>query len=142
MRKRRTTLIAVAGGLILASCSGPGAEQLHNAARSLVPGGAAVVREREGDCVELAPSPSCVQLSFVFVTHLTKRESAVRAAADAGGWRLDRREVLPDGVELRFSHDDVRAIVTLRPPDAATRCTNVRSVTCADTVSVEGDYGV
>jgi hypothetical protein len=73
---------------------------------------------------------------------LSERESAVRDAAKAGGWRLDRREVLPGGVELRLSQNDVRAIVTLRSADAAARCADTPSEACADVVSVEGEYGI
>jgi hypothetical protein len=145
-RLRRTSLRALIAALAvvtaLGSCGGPGEEQLRDGARSLLPSGSSIVDEVTEDCVELAPSPSCVHVYFV-TSHVDQdaRVTSVVQAAEASDWALDSREVLPGGVLLRFHTQDLKAFVSLENNDRAKQCALNPSKACADVVMVEGIYG-
>jgi hypothetical protein len=83
-----TRVVLALATICVAGCAlaGPGRGELHAAAHSLLPPHADVVEEVEGDCVELAPSPSCVHLAFTSKLSLTERTAAVREAARGAGW--------------------------------------------------------
>lgn len=81
-------LIAIA---LLASCGREDTDDrsgaLRLAALELVPNGSRVLSTRDGSCIELASSPSCVTSFFRAPARgLEERVAAVRAAGRAGGW--------------------------------------------------------
>jgi hypothetical protein len=64
-------------------------DELRDRAEELLPPGARIRVIGYGDCVELAPSPSCAQVVF----EMKERDSAARAAsvraeAERNGWRI------------------------------------------------------
>jgi hypothetical protein len=100
------------------------------------------VDEVAGDCVELAPSPSCVHVYFVTNdVGQGARATDVLRAAEASDWVLDRREVFPGGLQLRFHTDELKAVVSLGTDERARQCALDPSRECADVVMVEGIYG-
>jgi hypothetical protein len=115
------------------------ATALDEAARSLLPQRAHVLLQGEGNCVELARSPSCIQAYFLADDPaLGERVRAVQRRARKASWEIRRRERLAGGVELRFHRDRFNAIVTLRT-DWFRRhgCDELRAKDCADVISVE-----
>jgi hypothetical protein len=68
--------------------------------------------------------------------------AAVIETATESGWMLDSQESLPGGMDLRFHREDLKAFVTLGTDDRAERCASNGTLQCADTVHVEGDYGI
>jgi hypothetical protein len=141
-RIARTSLAAVAIIAALNACGGPSEEELRNGARALLPPGSIVLEEVAGNCVELASSPSCVQVYFVVTGDPDRRAEAVIERARSSGWEVERRELLPGGTELRVHADELTAIVSLQKDDVAERCAATRIRACADTVMVEGIYGI
>jgi hypothetical protein len=134
---------AIAFGLVLVATGcwpfGGGADELRDDARALVPGSARILLEEEGDCVELARSPSCVHVYFAAERlSLAERVDAVETAARAGSWKLDRKEVLLGATELRLRRGRLRAFVSIRS-DAfgGGDCAADRAKDCADVVMVE-----
>jgi hypothetical protein len=139
LRKFATVAVIAA----LGACSGPGEEDLRNSARALVPSNSSIVREVAGDCVELAPSPSCFHIYFVMDdVGQQVRAAAVMRAARASGWVLDHQDVLPGGIQLRFHTDEFTALVSLWADDRADQCALNPNRACADIVMVEGNYGI
>jgi hypothetical protein len=115
-----------------------GKRQLRSAASSLLPPGAAVLDEVEGDCVELARSPSCVHIYFAQNgMPLEVRTRAVRRAARAVGWTEVAVEALPGGNNLRFERRRLKAFVSLRRADTPAPCPEGRQRELADVVMVE-----
>ena len=132
--------MAVAVVLVASGCwFGRGREeQLREAARSLLPPGASVVVEEAGDCVELAPSPSCVHIWFVTAkTPLPARVRAVRERAAAGEWELEREEFLAGGASIRFRRRGMMATAHLWREWRAGPCREAPHKDCADAVFVE-----
>jgi hypothetical protein len=78
---------------------GSSVESLRDAARSLVPPGSRVVEEVEGDCVELARSPSCVHIFYV--AEALPLANRVRAT-EKSGWETTSHEFLAGSADLRF----------------------------------------
>jgi hypothetical protein len=113
-------------------------DQLRDGARSLLPPAATVVAEEEGDCVELAPSPSCVHLYFAPERgSLEERVGSVEERARAGGWALERKEFLAGGGNLRFRRGDLRAVVYVWAEQRAGPCRERPHRDCADAILVE-----
>lgn len=139
MRLRQAgSLVLVA---VLAACVGAGEQELRNGARSLVPRSSVIVAEEAGDCVELAPSPSCVQVYFVMEEiDLKARGDSVVRTSRAAGWVLDSRETFPGGMDLRLHTAALTAFVSLSDIDQARACMAEPSRRCADVVIVEGIY--
>lgn len=128
---------------VLAGCGGPAEEDLVAGARSLLPARSEIVHQVRGDCVELAPSPSCVHIYFVAnIVSEEDRIADVLRTARASAWVLDTREAFPGGTELRFHTEDATATVSLGTTAEAKRCVRRPSRGCADIVMVEGSYGV
>ena len=122
----------------LSGCIGPSADELHEAAQSLVPTGSHIVAKVEGDCVELARSPSCVEVYFIpEADSREERAAAVEEAARAAGWETVSKEVFIGGTSLRFRRGGLQAFVHLVLDEQLSRCRDVRAKECADTVSVE-----
>jgi hypothetical protein len=115
------------------------AAALHDAAHSLLPEHAQILLEEEGDCVELAASPSCVQAYFLADRlSLDERVSAVKSAAGEASWELRRSERMLGGTELRFGRGRYQAIVTLATDERRRGgCDRERAKSCADVISVE-----
>jgi hypothetical protein len=129
------TLSLVASGCWLSRAR---ADQLREGARSIVPPAASVVAQEEGDCVELAPSPSCVHVYFVTERlPLLERARALEKTADAGGWKLESKELLPGGANLRFRRGDLSAVAYLWSEERAAPCRQKPRKDCADVVMVE-----
>ena len=134
--------IVAAGAIaMLASCSptgGGNAGKLRDGAHSLVPPGSRTVEEVEGDCVELASSPSCAHIYYVpEELPLAERVSSVEQAADSGGWELTSKESLPGGANLRFRRDGLEAIVFIWADERSAPCRNAPAQECADVIMVE-----
>jgi hypothetical protein len=128
--------------ILTAGCSGPGRDTLRSAARSLVPTSATVVREVEGDCVELAPSPSCIHVYFVAgPVGLDPRVASVERRATEAGWDIERTERLPGGTQLDLRRGDLGATVHIRLAEERSRCGAEPRTGCADVILVEGEYG-
>ena len=135
------SLRMVGGGIAilftLTSCSAPSRNELVEGARSLLPSGSDVLREEEGDCVELAPSPSCVQIYFVTeAAAVSGRIEAVDQRARGSGWTRIKREILPGGAQLRYRREDLGAVVSLWDRRAL-ECRK-EPHQCADVIAVEG----
>lgn len=114
------------------------AGELRDGAHSLVPPGSRTVEEVEGDCVELASSPSCVHVYYVpEELPLAERVSAVERAADTGGWELTSKEFLPGGANLRFRRDGLEAIVFIWAGERSAPCRDAPDKECADVIMVE-----
>jgi len=113
-------------------------EALRASARSMVPPTSTIVAQDEGDCVELAPSPSCVHVYFVSGrAPLPARVRAVEETAGAGGWAPGAREFLPGGANLRFERGGFAAVVYLWGEERAGPCRQRPRKECADVVMVE-----
>jgi hypothetical protein len=112
---------------------------LQNAAHSLLPEQSRVLLEELGNCIELAPTPSCVQI-YLLVDHvsLPGPVRAVDERARAAAWELRRKETLAGGVELRFRRGRFQAIVTLRTEYYRRNgCDQTHAKECGDVISVE-----
>ena len=137
----RSGIVAFAVVLLASGCwfdrSGREAE-LREAARSLLPPGASVVLEEAADCVELAPSPSCVHVWFVTGrSPLQARVRAVEDRAAAGAWELERKEFLQGGASVRFRRRGLMATAHLWREWRAGPCRETLHRDCADAVFVE-----
>jgi hypothetical protein len=134
------TVSVVVSAALLSACSllGPTREELRDGAFSLVPSHSTIVNVVEGDCVELAPSPSCVHIYFVRIGSLQARTAEVEQAARDGQWTRTLRDVLPGGNQLGFRRGRLRASVFLWPSKRAAPCRNDPKPRCADVVMVEG----
>jgi hypothetical protein len=124
----------------LAGCSFLGARraELYAAARSLVPPRAAVIDEVEGDCVELARSPSCVHIYFLDDgASLGARTATVRTLALEAGWRETSADALAGGHDLRFERRRLKAFVSLRRPQSGRAWRSASRLERSDVVMVE-----
>ena len=138
--RMRVRAILIVFAAVLAGCSGTAAsrDELVNGARSLVPAGSSVVEEVEGDCVELAPSPSCVHIYFFpREKPIGRRTKAVEKAAGAAGWERGGLEAFPGGNIVHYRRDGLGATVYLRADDLAESCRRHPQRDCADAVMVE-----
>lgn len=123
----------------LSGCSlfGPSRAELQDGARSLVPSRSAVVEEVEGDCVELARSPSCVHIYFILGETLDARTKIVEDAARESGWSRTRHEAFPGGNQLRYRRGRLKAVVSLLSDERSASCRDDPRRDCADVVMVE-----
>jgi hypothetical protein len=133
----RFALLAASGFLAGCSLLGPSRADLHAAARSLVPRGATVIEEVEGDCVELARSPSCVHIYFDDGASLGERTATVRRLALEAGWRETSAEALAGGHDLRFERRRLRAFVSLKRQQSGRAWRTASRRERADVVMVE-----
>jgi hypothetical protein len=134
----RFALLAASGFLAGCSLLGASRAELHAAAHSLVPRRAAVIDKVEGDCVELARSPSCVHIYFLDDgASLGARTAAVRQLARKAGWRETSAEALAGGHELRFERRRLKAFVSLRRPQPGRAWRSASRRERADVVMVE-----
>jgi hypothetical protein len=136
-------VVAFAGvALIAAGCltQASRGRALHEAAYSLLPGQHRILLDELGNCIELALSPSCVQVYFIAdKLSLSERVQTVEERAQAASWDFQRKETLAGGVDLRFRRKRLHAIVTLARSEIFRRggCDEKRAKNCADVVSVE-----
>jgi hypothetical protein len=136
-KRARLVLASTVLGFV-SGCIGPSARELHEAAESLVPSGSEIVAQVEADCVELARSPSCVEVYFIpKARSRDERVAAVEQAARAAGWQIVRKETFIGGSELRFRRGGLQAFVHLFPDERLERCREAAARECADTLSVE-----
>jgi len=133
--------IVAAGSIamLVGGCTPVGnAPKLRDGAHSLVPPGSDIIEQVEGDCVELASSPSCVHIYYVpKELPLAKRVSAVQRAAEAGGWELTNKELLPGGAILRLGREGLEALVFIWADERSAPCRDAPDKECADVVMVE-----
>ena len=135
---RAALTLAVAALVIGCSPGWTSRSELHNGASSLLPPRSAIVEEVEADCVELAPSPSCVHLYFLTPpAPLGLRTRLVEAAATTGGWERVRLEAFPGGNIAHYRRGGLDARVYLRSEDVIARCRRRPHRDCADAVMVE-----
>ena len=130
-----TSCLAALAGV---SACGPSRDDLRDGALSLIPPGSTTVKVIEGDCVELARSPSCVHIYYVRAGTLEGRTTAVQRAARDAEWTRTLYDVLPGGTQLGFLRDRLRAAVFLELDHSAAACRRDPKRQCADVVMVEG----
>lgn len=141
-RKAHLALAASAVGtaVLLASACGPfgeSADELREGAASLVPPGATVIGRDDGDCIQLADSPSCHSVYFVGPSELLEaRVDRARAVADRAGWELQKELRAEGGTFLELSRGGLEADVTLWADFRAVQCRKRPSPDCADSVRV------
>jgi hypothetical protein len=90
---------------------------LRERANEILPSGAHIRAFGYGDCVELAPSPSCARVVF----QLPERDSArraheVRRAAQAHGWTITQSADAEGGWNIFLKRDGYTAFVVLWRP--------------------------
>jgi hypothetical protein len=130
-------VVLIAAGCLTHASRG---RALREAAHSLLPEQHRILLDEVGDCIELALSPSCVQVYFLADNlSLSERVQAVEERSRAASWELQRKETLAGGVELRFRRKRLHAVVTLARSEIFRRdgCDEKRAKNCADVVSVE-----
>jgi hypothetical protein len=114
--RRIATFSTAAACLLVASgCGQPTRGDLHEAAQSLVPQGAAVLLKKDGGCVEGARFPSCVQIFF----RLGRRPFAERlnlfvANARRHGWRAKRGATVGGEVVIKLSKGSYYGVAGFR----------------------------
>ena len=97
-----------------------------------------MIEEVEGDCVELARSPSCVHIYFFDDgASLGARTATVRRLALEAGWRETSAEALAGGHDLRFERRRLRAFVSLRVQQSGRAWRSASRRERADVVMVE-----
>jgi hypothetical protein len=141
VRSVRWTLAtgAVAAVLLAPGCGpfGTSADEMRDGAATLVPPGARVIGREDGDCIQLADSPSCHRILFVGpAATLEVRVDLVRAAADEAGWDL-KEELRTEGATfLELSRGELDADVSLWADFRAVRCRKRPDAECADSVRI------
>lgn len=141
-RKVQRVLAASAVGtaVLLASACGPfgeSADEMREGAASLVPPGAHVIGRDDGDCIQLADSPSCHSVYFVGPSEaLEARVDRARAVAERAGWELKKELRAEGGTFLELSRGGLEADVTLWADSRAVPCRKRPSADCADSVRV------
>lgn len=139
--KRRTLAqCAVLAALVFAPACGPfgeSAEEMRDGAASLVPWGARVIGSDDGDCKQLADSPSCHSVFFVGPAEpLDRRVDRARTAAERAGWRLDTELRTEGATFLELSRGGLEADVSLWAAFRSAQCRKRPSVDCADSIRV------
>jgi hypothetical protein len=125
--------------LVAAGCGplGPSADDMREAAESLVPPGSRIVAREDRDCVQLADSPSCHVIRFVGpAAPLDARAATVRELARRAGWE-DERQLRTEGATfLEYSRDGLDVDVSLWTDSRAVPCRARPQPDCADSVRV------
>jgi hypothetical protein len=112
--------------------------ELTQASRSLLPPGWREIASQEGQCVELADYPSCLDVAFDRRgAPRAAAEADVRAAARAAGWKATGDEIARSLTILHFRRGKLSAFVALRESPRST-CGRQRVVDCdyVDTLQV------
>jgi hypothetical protein len=92
----------------------PSTQELRSLTRSLVPTGARIVAQQDGECIQVVPQPSCVSVFFELRGQsLSQRVDAVAAHARAEGWTERDRSDGPGGVTLYYRRPGLTASVAL-----------------------------
>jgi hypothetical protein len=128
-RKRRSRLSA-GGALVLVSVLfGLGVDaclqteeqrrtELKRRADEILPSEARVLVMGYGDCVELAPSPSCSQVVFEMDEDDSARRAArVREEARGNGWTVTHSDDAQGGWSVFLKKDEFTAVVFLWRPE-------------------------
>lgn len=137
-RSRRWTLaIPFAFAVVLSgACGGTDSRDLHSAAQSVLPPSVRVAGQEDGDCIEVAPFPSCVMVLFAFEgdRDVLDRARIVQKTAEENGWHLDWMNAGPGGIGLGFDRAGYRADFALWD-DPRRSCGSIPSLkTCAAVV--------
>jgi hypothetical protein len=140
VRGVRWTLAGAVAAVLLAPGCGPfgtSVDEMRDGAATLVPPGARVIGREDGDCIQLADSPSCHRVLFVGpAATLEVRVDLVRAAADETGWDL-KEELRTEGATfLEFSRGELDANVSLWADFRAVPCRKRPDAECADSVRI------
>ncbi len=113
------------------------ADELHALARSLVPPSSRVIAEVEGECVELAPSPSCVHIYFTGSRGEEDPADVLRQAARAHGWHETLAQHRAGGTWLQFERRGYDAWAVIWIDSIANPCRSGASARkCADELQV------
>src|SRR4051812_12721724 len=114
---------------------------LRARAKEILPPTATIRSLGYGECVELAPSPSCARV--VFVLHArdsSQRAESVRAAAEHHGWEVTRSNDAEGGWSLFLKRKGFTAFVVLwrpeRYPRANCRDNGRREEMCFNTLNL------
>jgi hypothetical protein len=127
VRSRETTilltlLLPALFGTGISAClqtEGQRREALRARAREILPAHAKIRTFGYGDCVELAPSPSCARVVFSLHQHSSERRAQqVREAARAHGWTVTRADDAQGGWNLFLKRKGYTAFVALWRPEA------------------------
>jgi hypothetical protein len=122
MSSRRILAAALLLGVSAVALSGcaydaepePSTQELRSLTQSLVPTGARIVAQEDGECIQVAPQPSCVTVFFVLPGRsLAQRVDAVSSHAEAGGWSERDRSDGPGGATLYYRRPGLTASVAL-----------------------------
>jgi hypothetical protein len=117
-KRLRTFGAFLIGALTWASSAhgvdGARSPELYARAYSLLPASARTLLRYTGDCIPLAPSPSCADLYFA-LPHTTyrQREEIMKRKAALSGWRLTRTQRGPGGLQLFYRRANYTATVAL-----------------------------
>lgn len=116
---------------------GPSADDMREAAESLVPPGSRIVAREDRDCIQLADSPSCHVIRFVGpAAPLEARADAVREVARRADWD-DERQLRTEGATfLEYTRDGLDADISLWADFRAVPCRVRPRPDCADSVRV------
>lgn len=89
--------------------------------RSLVPAGAEILAQEDGECIQVAPQPSCVTVFFALPGRsVQQRAAAVSDLARADGWAERDRSEGSGGAFLQYRRTGHTANVGLvRGPAAS-----------------------
>jgi hypothetical protein len=92
--------------------------ELRERAEEILPPGARVRVLGYGDCVELAPSPSCATVVFELdETDSGRRAALVRAEARRNGWTVTHSDDAQGGWSVFAKRDEFTAVVFLWRPE-------------------------
>jgi hypothetical protein len=92
--------------------------ELKTRADEILPSGARVLVMGYGDCVELAPSPSCSQVVFEMNEDDSARRAArVREEARGNGWTVTHSDDAQGGWSVFLKKDEFTAVVFLWRPE-------------------------
>jgi hypothetical protein len=145
----RYDFLAAATAVAAFVCSGVSAcletggqrrETLRARVHEIVPGGAHIRALGYGDCVELAPSPSCARAVFELPARdSARRAQLVRAQAETHGWTVTHEDNAEGGWSLFLKRPGYTAFVVLwrsnlyvknchvrRPPDECFNTVNLQ----------------
>jgi hypothetical protein len=139
-----TVLLAAFIGAGISAClqtKGQRRATLRARASEILPARARIRTFGYGDCVELAPGPSCARVVFDLGERDSKRRAEeVRRAAQAHGWEVTRSDDAQGGWSLFLERDGFRAYVVLwrpeRYPPVNCRDDGVRDQVCFNTLNL------
>jgi hypothetical protein len=114
-------LISALFGLGVDAClqtEGQRKTELRNRADEILPSEARVLVMGYGDCVELAPSPSCSKVVFEMdAVDSAERAARMREEATGNGWTVTHSDDAQGGWSVFLKKDEFTAVVFLWRPE-------------------------